>query len=263
MLHDDLNALVQKFIRTYEKRPEKRELLKEFKSLFSSPPIAFYFDETVGENLELWQTAKEFGAHGLLRLPFENCIFHCANIFHDVEGAKYKDLTISLRQVDEDTISFLKWKKVNGVWSCDAFAGQIYLSRQQFDLYCIDGERDFEEKTTTVLTCLGQVVMVLLMLINHPVYEKKEHDIDDKLQRARAKRGKVPLSKYIYVGMRPEIRAALTAGDGTIRSPHWRRGHVRRLGDGRVVPVQACLVNWDGDPEDVKKKIYVMKGNQK
>jgi hypothetical protein len=104
-------------------------------------------------------------------------------------------------------------------------------------------------------------ILIFLLTINHPAYEKKEEEPDSALQRSRIKRGKETLSKYVYVRMKPHIKAALSAGDGTIRAPHWRRGHVRRLADGRVVPVQACLVNWEGDPEDPAapaKKIYVV-----
>ena len=51
-------------------------------------------------------------------------------------------------------------------------------------------------------------------------------------------------------------RVGFWKGGWTVR-PHWRRGHIRRLADGRVIPIPPCCVNMeDGVPV---KPEYVVK----
>jgi hypothetical protein len=74
-----------------------------------------------------------------------------------------------------------------------------------------------------------------------------------KLNKARAKHGKLPIPPHTEVCTRDYVvafRSASTAtGEGRgghHASPvaHWRRAHHRRLASGKVVPVRSSKVNW-------------------
>lgn len=74
----------------------------------------------------------------------------------------------------------------------------------------------------------------------------RDHKPDAALNKKRAKAGKVPLVSYKTL----EIVVPNTryegggSGGGTHASPrvHLRRGHIRKIADGRTVWVQACVV---------------------
>jgi len=71
-----------------------------------------------------------------------------------------------------------------------------------------------------------------------------------KLNAARVKAGKTPLPYVTKI----DLTSYRNAGDhkgGTHASPcaHLRRAHIRRIAkDGKLIPVAAALVNWDGSP---------------
>lgn len=65
-----------------------------------------------------------------------------------------------------------------------------------------------------------------------------------KLNAKRVKNGKPPLDSY-HVLVLPGGAAGDHQGGSAIRNGprvHWRRGHLRRLGDGRVIWVRHALV---------------------
>lgn len=82
---------------------------------------------------------------------------------------------------------------------------------------------------------------------------------DAKLNRARAKSGKLPLPSHSvvhtgdYVSQIAARASGRTQGDGTGRhaSPtaHWRRSHLRHLPGDRVVKVRSSKVNWRSGEE--------------
>lgn len=65
----------------------------------------------------------------------------------------------------------------------------------------------------------------------------------ERLNKARLKKGRVPLSAFHKVTL-PGKPAGGVSGEGHHASPrmHWRRGHYRTLSWGQVVPVSPCLV---------------------
>ena len=80
----------------------------------------------------------------------------------------------------------------------------------------------------------------MLSCVNVDTIELKP---DQALQKARQKRGKLPLfSSWVCV-----LKGKSAQGEwlgGTHASPrlHYRRGHVRNLEDGRTVWVRECMV---------------------
>lgn len=119
--------------------------------------------------------------------------------------------------------------------------------------YTNNDVKNFAE-VATALAIQGCVMLSL------PHYTQEKTEIDDKLQKARIKRGKETLRGYITVKMRKDIKEALNSGGGWTVKPHWRRGHVRTVKDGRKIPVRPCMVNWAGDAE-LDKSIYFIPGD--
>jgi hypothetical protein len=77
-------------------------------------------------------------------------------------------------------------------------------------------------------------------------------EADDKLNKARVKRGKAPIPPYWKIEAGPTVlvpnaasAVATKPGNGTHASPrpHDRRGHPRHLKSGREVWVRACKIN--------------------
>ena len=79
------------------------------------------------------------------------------------------------------------------------------------------------------------------------------------LNLKRAKRGRPSIGRTIVVSM---VDTAMRA-DGVDQQkaspvPHWRRGHLRRLPDGRIVPIAPSLVAWSSDWAMPTPKDYVV-----
>ena len=74
---------------------------------------------------------------------------------------------------------------------------------------------------------------------------KVEHNPDEKLQKARIKRGKKPLFSYWTLQLSiPNEREEGASLGGTHASPrvHLRRGHARQYAPGKYTWVQPCAV---------------------
>ena len=257
MLHDNVYHRLNP--KNFSRAPKFiQEELQNFHA--AGKPVGFYFDPIVKEmSQELSETALEFTRNGLILPPFKSFLLHVPKALVSKSG-EIADYILWVRSIDGDRLEYLYIGEAQGRLGVHCWKGGISLKSASFYAVILEKEEDGDDPLQSAQR-YGTIALLLLMMLNHPVYEKKEHDIDEALQRSRIKRGKETLSKYIYVNMKPHIKAALTAGDGSIRVPHWRRGHVRRLADGRVVPVQACIVNWEGeatDPGAPEKKIYVI-----
>lgn len=102
--------------------------------------------------------------------------------------------------------------------------------------------------------------MAIIMIINSHDVEREHVSIPEKLNKAREKSGKPSLKDYIIIKLSEASRERLKHTENgvvTYRKPHWRRGHLRHLRDGRIVPVSACIVNFNGDKVD--PKTYIVK----
>lgn len=83
-----------------------------------------------------------------------------------------------------------------------------------------------------------------LSAINCTNIRRVEHKPDEKLQKARTKRGKQPLFSYWTLELEMERTESVSGLGGSHASPrvHIRRGHARRLVSGKYTWVQACVV---------------------
>jgi hypothetical protein len=105
----------------------------------------------------------------------------------------------------------------------------------------------------------GQVAMLSSREI-----EQKIIPAPAKLNRQRAKKGRLPIGERRIIRLRPGFVASggSIKGDGSRASPrmHWRRGHMRRLADGRIIPIPPTLIN-AAEGVEIRPKDYVINSN--
>ncbi|ACP24472.1 hypothetical protein NGR_c06790 [Sinorhizobium fredii NGR234] len=97
------------------------------------------------------------------------------------------------------------------------------------------------------ILCLPQVVVEVF-------------EVDEGINRARARRGRAPLPRRSVVRIAPEAIRYIVPQDAPVEvaprelvAPHYRRAHMRTLRSGRRVPVRSCVVNGNGEmpaPQD-------------
>jgi len=225
--------------------------------IFKMPPFGEIY------NAEILETGKEFYAEELLPLPFDEVELHFKYPIYEVDmEAKIKLIVRQSKQDGElrhDARAEFETREKD-VWM-ELPTRFEYKVDSKFLEHKVLDSNEFSSLFANTLqgvdegeVWLGEMLVMCLMAVNLPQYEHKEVKIAEKLNKRRAKRGKPPLKDYIQIQMRPEYRKALSAGEGIAKTPHWRRGHVRTLADGRKVPVKPCMVNFRG--EDIEPKEY-------
>lgn len=140
-----------------------------------------------------------------------------------------------------ETAEAVRWGK-NGKGEWAAFSPQAEVGVSVFgDHY---GVPDPERLVATVRN--AAVVWNIFAVMACSNVRTRDHQPDAALNKKRAKAGKVPLVSYKTL----EIVVPNTRyegggpGGGTHASPrvHLRRGHIRKIADGKTVWVQACVV---------------------
>ncbi len=94
-------------------------------------------------------------------------------------------------------------------------------------------------------------VKALIGALATPQAIRTEEPAPAKLNKARLAKGKPPISTVIKIDVRASRQAAAqrkSEGGWSVK-PHWRRGHLRHLANGKIVPIPPCCVNMeDGVP---------------
>lgn len=68
---------------------------------------------------------------------------------------------------------------------------------------------------------------------------------DPKVVQRRAREGRSPWTSYSLISLPQQGTSAGNGVDGSHRSSprqHWRRGHIRHLPSGEVIPIEPCIV---------------------
>ncbi|GAA5666010.1 hypothetical protein Brsp07_04519 [Brucella sp. NBRC 14130] len=139
-----------------------------------------------------------------------------------------------------------------------AFVNQSGLMVVQDHDHVLISHADSESAGLLVENGFG-VVKALMGALATPQAIRSEQPAPDRLNKQRASKGKTPIGPVIVIDVRASKQAAsMRKGEGGwIVRPHWRRGHLRHLADGRVIPIPPCCVNMeDGIPV---KPEYVVK----
>lgn len=127
---------------------------------------------------------------------------------------------------------------------CDGFFLQSGVD--QWDIKPSSGIDGFGKLLQGMRTIVRTCIALTAMMQSKDV-EQRIVAPDEKLNNARAKAGKTRLRPYISVIVGGQSTARSVSGAINRASPvtHWRRGHVRRVGEN-VVAVAPCIVNASG-----------------
>lgn len=199
---------------------------------------------TLQRDRALIDTGLEFRQAGVLLPPFQCCKF-----VYQLKGESYP-YCIDIR--GNDARVFVNQRLV-------LKATGLRRGELDFEPIATIKEKLTPEQVKEFLALLVQEYLQCLMLLNLPYYEQIVHEPTEKQQKKRAKKGKPPLETKITVRMRHEYEAYLSDENtnGGKKRPHWRRGHMRTLSNGKKTAVNPCMVNFNGDP--IKPKDYVIK----
>lgn len=203
---------------------------------------------------EIMQTAAEFLAAGVLNTPYPLCHFET--------DYQIKDVLMKLRiesefKKDHYLVRFSGRHNKREDYKPLEISVKVFLDKPRFDFFAEeDAGKSLKEQElgNAAARMFTQSFLASVMCVNMREFEQKEIVPSEKLQKARKKKGKPPLKPYIQISLRADLRAALGSCLGKKRIPHWRRGHLRHLSSGVIIPVKPCMVNWRGEP--VKSKEY-------
>lgn len=232
--------------------------------IFKMPPFEEFYND------ELLTTAKDFYYEGILNAPFSEVLINTKyKIFSSQVPSIERDLLVDLQvEVTEkvfngNTNHKIKFnvKDPSGEWVRMPFETTCNKEKARLSENVLEtgGAFDDKEEMTMAVAWQQEVMMMCLMVMNLPQYEHKKVEVSEKVNRKRDKKGKKRLKDYIQLQLKKEYRSGLSGKGGGSPKPHWRRGHIRRLANGKHTPVSPCLVNFNG--ETVKPKEYRLGDN--
>ncbi|WFS69598.1 hypothetical protein CFBP4996_26355 (plasmid) [Agrobacterium leguminum] len=93
------------------------------------------------------------------------------------------------------------------------------------------------------------VVAALIGALSTRQAIRRDEPAPDRLNKQRERKGRPPIRSMIVIDVRANhmSKSDHDGSSGQTVIPHWRRGHTRTLADGRIIPVEPCWVNVDGD----------------
>jgi hypothetical protein len=170
------------------------------------------------------------------RLPYDVCWFEWTN---NIDGREV--LIGSLCWKKDDDIRGQTFVRVGGAWQFIFFWGSIAESGKLLVYY--GHEQQPNESSIRFYQNSVCIIRVFLTAIACSNVKKIEHKQPEKLQSARAKRGKKPLFSYWTLELKPDRTESDPLG-GTHSPPrlHLRRGHARQYAQGKWTWVQPCIV---------------------
>ncbi len=267
--------------------PDKDRL--EIKLMLNECPQTAQFDFGSGditpeETNDLFEYALELMQAGLFQLPFDSVCYsfqrgiHHAMVVAFAHDTKLRCL-IFLKQPDSaliicaGAIDLKESGTTPGKFGIAMNVGDIIFPSAYADLISEKDYNDFvegqpvkniEARSVLKLSQLAlQELILLTCMLQAKGVETRLEPAPVKLNKARAKKGRLPIQDIRTVLIRVGDRVVTPSGHdvkGTHASPrlHWRRGHIRHFTDGSITNVRPCLV---GDPSlgEVKHEGYVVR----
>ena len=143
--------------------------------------------------------------------------------------------------------------------SCGNYTVGAIIYDSTYDVaVCVDAGRgwsipvrDDDDRLRYLSHHIRSVIRAALVIISSKTTVKHDWHASDKLNKARADKGKLPLYSHTIIEIRGIISRDRSSGNEVIgrRSPrmHWRRGHMRHLRNGAIIPIPPVLVNVDAE----------------
>ncbi len=242
-LHDLIESIDQNKILCIEPINDEEfdEITRKFKNVASQ---AICFD--MGEVDEMPNIAP---VYEMVKEPFPTCWFEF-NFTH-TDGTQ---IILGMLVVVRDEVQITSFRRKHKQW---CIRGVIILdslsSWENFGLFPpvdVVGEELKQHKI---------VLSTFLSALNCKNVKRVEHKPEPKLQKARKKRGKLPLFSHWSLELAiPGTSNNNSKSNGTKSSPrvHLRRGHPRQYTPGNWTWVQPCMV---GTGKGIVTKDYVAK----
>jgi hypothetical protein len=213
---------------------------------------------------------SDFGAglvgHGLFRLPFKSCSYEWRDPVQP-EGTNVVIMHVEERSADEYLIFWLGMCEAADVVAPQdtgmlvvrdhgrEFSYKELCESKTIEIGTVfrDGAEEIMEMTREQFlfqqgTDAGVSIMYLLGfttgLMSNGV-TRRTVEVPERVTERRIRDGKAPLWTHSVVDLRESVSVAARDGHSGDRAgprAHWRRGHFRRLAEGKVVPVAPCLV---------------------
>ncbi len=174
----------------------------------------------------------------LVRLPYSACWFEFDHT--RVEGISR--FGVLAREIEDETVWFI-FCRPSGQRFWQILGWASIASKTAKGINWALRPRAIEDYAPSVLEIL-HIVSAFLSAFNCSNVCEGERTPGEKLQRARAKRGKLPLFSFWTLALDLERHAAGEPSGGTHASPrlHLRRGHARKYTPGKWTWVQPCVV---------------------
>lgn len=199
---------------------------------------------------ELWDTGDLLLNGGMAKLPFPTTIFSRRLI--ESTGQMYDLALISGAYADpenpggEPVLGARTYQRMVGKtpWR---FNGHTLLFNEEGEMgqQWLDSIEQMDETKKTMMEAItAGFFSSALGALSSKGPEIRTQPAPAKLNKQRAKKGRPPIFEYRIVEIPAWAKAKAEGLGGTHASPrlHWRRGHERRLGEGRKTFVHACLV---------------------
>jgi hypothetical protein len=182
-----------------------------------------------------------------LRLPYSSCVFSFTYDNWERVSRPHKVPLILAAWEDSDVVSVLLFSGVHYEPICGL---QWTISSGRVEYAALDdryADTAAQDATKHAAFLFGVFKGIIASLATKGVSERVDKP-NERINRKRISRGDSPLPETHVVfidGITSKELSALAPSDGFVRSgprPHYRRGHVRKLSDGRVTMVSACIV---------------------
>ena len=194
-------------------------------------------------------------------LPAETCAFQFDNQgFSYILVAKQKDDEIIWTMFGSG-LNYSNGIKKNG-WYCENLAITVSRDGEHINAFLLDSDKqvdvvaalkDNEDQFHFAVLWIMKVIRAIEVFSLSNVFTVENHP-PKFINAKRKKKGKIPFFSYhtLHIGKPRSGKSGESIGTHNSPRLHFRRGHIRKLADGRRIWVNACLV---GD----KSKGMVMK----
>jgi hypothetical protein len=214
---------------------------------------------------------------GLLEFPFQRCSFIHQYEFIDQRGKSFTE-SRSMYQV-ERTVSggpvfITEWRSFNHdhrglIGIAPAITCAVHVNPEKSKSWTVEWqptpwttpdmvkelERYFSVGNRISEFVDPPMAMVMYLNTNGVVSERTPAPV--ALNKSRVKKGKLPIPTTHIVRIDPRVLGAgggSGSGHHASPRPHYRRGHIRRLDEGRTTWVKACIVA--GSIQDARVPTY-------
>lgn len=199
----------------------------------------------------------KFPPPALIRLPYQVCWLEGDVVFLDESRSDIAGWLCIRADDCPETFEFFEWVRVDRAWLLMG-VGRVCDGALSF---CVTSHSPEHDETIAMTNHESARFVLALAALNCSNIVTRRHDPDQKLQKARAWRGKKPLFSYHTLEIDPQAsRDAGVDQGGTHASPrvHLRRGHIRKFAPGKWCWVRETIVR--GITPGMVHKDYALKG---